>query len=188
VPAAASASLLRRRWGISFVVAPEGTVYAARAARLRFPLLARSPGATAVYRVPDEPLAPFMELQLKDTADAARAPSRGAFAWGFEPPASIEVLGERHAGRWAGPEAGLLVPVAPGRHELFVAAPSTPTRVTVRWGTERAVTRTVTGLAAIDLDVTTRDLAADGALLVSLGSRGFVPDHGALFVISLTRR
>jgi hypothetical protein len=190
VPPAAAGALLRRRWGAAFVVSPDVEPYRARARRLGFPLFARTEGVSWVWRVPDEPLSPLLEVQLAETADSARAPSRGAFAWGFAPPATIGLLGRTYQGRWCGAEAGILAPLAAGRHELLAATLERPTRVLLRWGKGRELARTITTLTPISFDVTADDLAGDGTLLLTIAADTFgAPGtRDEAFVVSLARR
>jgi hypothetical protein len=187
VPPAASAALLRDRWNVAFVVSPDVEPYRSRARSLGFPLFAATPGLSLVWRVPDEPLPPLNELAVADTADPARAPSGGAFGWGFGPATTLDAGGGSYAGRWAGADSGLLVPLAAGRYALLAAAIS-PARVVARWGRAHELARTVSAPAALELDVTPDDLAGDGTLLVSLHAEPFASPPGqALFVASLKK-
>jgi hypothetical protein len=177
LPPAAAAAALRHRWGIAFVVSPDVEPYRGSALRLGFPLFAKTPGLSIVYRLPEEPLASLEEVRLG--GGTIRNAQLGVFVWGFFKPETLTLGAERLEGRWTGPEGRLLVPLAPGRHLLKVAAPRPfPPRLTVRWGRGREIVRTVTEPDALEVDIAPEEIAKDGTVMLTFDATPFAAADG----------
>lgn len=188
LPRASSSELLRDRWGIAFVIAPDRPPFAARAAALGFDLVARSPGRTLVYSLPEDALAKVDSIDLAARDEGSELAARGVFAFGFDvpedAPAALAIPGRRCRRR-----ALLLAPLRPGRYQLEVApAASSPVRVTLRWGKRRETVRTVSGRESLSVDVGKEDLTRDGSLLLSVDVAGAGGEGGGLLVGVLERR
>lgn len=190
IPPAAAAAALRHRWGVAFVMTSDASPNRERAARLGFPLFARTPGLSIVYALPEERLAPAGSIRFEDRGRADL--SRGIFSWSFFRPETLNIAGVRRTGRWTAPSALLLAPLAPGRYELSVGALrlDTPLLV-VSWGAGRRAEAPVAGVTSVPLDVRPEDVATDGTVLFHLETVPYeAPDGRALgvFVLALEPR
>lgn len=163
-PPASAAFLLRERWGVAFVVAPDLSPYRERAERLGFPLLAHSAGLSVAYRVPEGSPSALDAVEL--SAPDGRLRDEGVFLSGFHAPESLPA----GTGRWTEGRASLFFPASPGRWALMVAAPRPePVSLAIRWGRRRAERQVrVWEPVPIPLDVTPADLTPGGGLELSL--------------------
>ncbi|MEO6324412.1 MAG: hypothetical protein ABIT01_06970 [Thermoanaerobaculia bacterium] len=181
LPPLATAALLRNRWGIAFVLAPDRPPFAARAAALGFELLAKTAGRTLVYAVPagELPRVEGIDLTGGSADGGARDAARGVFALGFEP--------RTPAGSLCRGTAVLLAPLAPALYHLHTASPGGgAVRVRLRWGRSRELARTVSGSEVLPVLVSPADLAPDGTLLLRIDSSGGA-DGGAVVVSRLRK-
>jgi hypothetical protein len=179
IPPLATAELLRDRWGIAFVVAPDRQPFAARAAAFGFDLVARTPGRTLVYAVPEgaPPPVAAIDLTATDAVAVSGLAARGVFVLGFDPPDD----GIRLAGRLCRRSALLLAPLSPGLYHLDVSSlGGSAIRVVLRWGRKREVVRTVTGREGLPIPVGGEDLARDGTLMLSIDVAGGAGGEGLL--------
>jgi len=166
LPAIAAAFHLRERWGIGFVVGPDVPPWRERAARLGFPLLARSEGLSVAYRLPGEPPPRLAVVDLSQATEPLRG--RGAFLEGLHEPEALPF----GAGRWTEGRATLFFPASAGEWLVTLAAPRPePVPVRIRWGPrkESRVPR-VWDLVSVSLTVEREDLTPGGGLLVTLES------------------
>ena len=187
LPLLATAELLRDRWGIAFVVAPDRPPFAARAAAFGFDLVARTPGRTLVYAVPEgaPPPVAAIDLTTTDAIAVSGLAARGVFALGFEPPDNgVRDNRAARAGRFCRKSAHILAPLSPGLYHLHAAPSGSAVRVTLRWGKGREAVRTVAATVGLPIRVGAEDLARDGTLLLSIDVAG--GDEG-LRVSGLTR-
>lgn len=188
MPANAAAFHLRERWGIGFVVGPDVPPWRERAARLGFPLLARSRGLSVAYRLPGEPPPRLAVVDLSQPTAQLRG--RAAFLDGIHEPEALPF----GAGRWTEGRATLFFPAAAGEWLVTLAAPRPePVPVWVRWGRgkERRVPR-VWDVVSVPLTVEHEDLTPGGGLLVTLESAPFRPAGErrelGVFVLRLEKR
>ncbi|MEO8584910.1 MAG: hypothetical protein ABI584_01995 [Acidobacteriota bacterium] len=178
VPKDAAAAWLRHRWHVDFVLAPDVSPERELAAGLGFERTAYSPTLALVWAVPNVVLAPLEEVAFGTVEKENTALAIGAVAGGFRTRQGAE------AGLWTTSRAFLLVPAAPGRWSLDVAAPGRfPPRLAVRWGRGREASRTVDGETSLELTVAPADVNADGTVLLALET-----DEEGVLVRGLSRR
>lgn len=186
-PPASAAFLLRERWGVAFVVAPDLPPYRERAERLGFPLLARSAGLSVAYRVPEGSPSALEAVEL--SAPDERLREESVFLSGFHAPEALPA----GTGRWTEGRASLFFRASPGPWELAVAAPRPePVSLALRWGRGQGEKRVrVWEAVPVRLDVTPADLTPGGGLDLRLETAAFRPagDPRALgvFVLRLAR-
>ncbi len=183
----AAAYWLRHRWDIAWVLVPTQPTALATADSYGLQRVAQD-GEVRLDAVPDlSPPAPSaVELGAADN----ELVNAGVILEGFYAPETVGVPGARLRGRWAGPVAHLTLPARPGQLQLRLAAPRPGVPQAQLWiGRRSAAHVAVDDQAVLSAEVHSDDLAADGALMLTLRTTPYHPPSSArklgIFVVEI---